>query len=736
MTKLTIYESEGNEIKDAKLREIADNIADMAILGAMKAIAHEADGALYPLPDDAGAFENIFSKYIRTLPIREKSVATKKVLDNIRANSYPNVSNRALTKVDFKKPISVEKQAPTIYPQIIKEISLPDLKRFIKIEIPNFIFEEGFVPHQSPSRVLMRLRNVTCVKETGLTSWGSDQMYLAAVTTDTHGSVNTLGPFDLGKYDTGDSRDFYNEVVPTFKLIGTGWPRTFAVTWVLSKEARSELWDLINELAQKLRKYIIEIAGAALGAYIGATVGGSLGSIIPGLGTAVGALVGAAVGAFIGYVFDKIWGFLKDWLTGHVFKPFTYRLNIHAHNSKFNNGTDVSNIKILSTKGAYGEYQTKYTWENQWEPANIVTAINHGFPYLFTVDDDSSIYFNTDSSVHFGRRRDGVGKYTFPDEWIDLNGGVFSPDSPISGVSRDFGKLDVFVIGFDGRVWAAALNRKTNNGEWRGWWSVLNAVSIIGTKVGVVSRHPDLLDIFMVGTDGNIYTAAWDQNRDNEGEWRGWWQIANGKALPGSLVSAASRGINNLDVFVAGTDGRVWTAAWAGAEWAGWWPVLNLEVLPASPVSAISRAPDWLDVYVTGKNGGIYSASWHPSFTDGWHGWWAILDPNGPFKVQPGSPIAVASSGPDHLELFVVGLDGGVWKLDWGPETWGDNFSEGNWSRIKDLTVKPGSTISVNTTKYGQELYVVGSDRRIWTADRYHNSRDKWYGWFPINTPW
>jgi hypothetical protein len=40
-----------------------------------------------------------------------------------------------------------------------------------------------------------------------------------------------------------------------------------------------------------------------------------------------------------------------------------------------------------------------------------------------------------------------------------------------------------------------------------------------------VSRDPNKLDVFVVGNDGQVYTAAWDHNV-SQGKWRGWWKIA------------------------------------------------------------------------------------------------------------------------------------------------------------------------------------------------------------------
>ena len=87
-----------------------------------------------------------------------------------------------------------------------------------------------------------------------------------------------------------------------------------------------------------------------------------------------------------------------------------------------------------------------------------------------------------------------------------------------------------------------------------------------------VSRSPDKLDVFVVGTDGGIWTAAWQPGAS---AFRGWWRIGNLTSLQGSMVGAVSRSQDKLDIFVTGTDGAVYTAAWQAGDtaWRGWWPV-------------------------------------------------------------------------------------------------------------------------------------------------------------------
>jgi hypothetical protein len=45
--------------------------------------------------------------------------------------------------------------------------------------------------------------------------------------------------------------------------------------------------------------------------------------------------------------------------------------------------------------------------------------------------------------------------------------------------------------------------------KWRGWWRILDGVAAPGTMVTAAVRAPDFLDIFCVGSDRRVYTAAW-----------------------------------------------------------------------------------------------------------------------------------------------------------------------------------------------------------------------------------
>jgi len=164
--------------------------------------------------------------------------------------------------------------------------------------------------------------------------------------------------------------------------------------------------------------------------------------------------------------------------------------------------------------------------------------------------------------------------------------------------------------------------------------------------------------------NGVVMTAAWEPAfRDG---WHGWWPLKGGRAAPGAPVTAVSRSADKLDVFVVGTDGRVWTAAWEPAFtdwWHGWWPIGTIRVPQGAPVHVVSRSSDKLDIFVTDSNGRVMTAAWEPAFTDWWHGWWEL---NGG-RAAPGAPVTAVSRATDKLDAFVIGNDGRVWTAAWEP---------------------------------------------------------------------
>jgi hypothetical protein len=105
-------------------------------------------------------------------------------------------------------------------------------------------------------------------------------------------------------------------------------------------------------------------------------------------------------------------------------------------------------------------------------------------------------------------------------------------------------------------------------------------------------------------------------------------------AEPGTVIDASgapvhcvSRSADKLDVFVTSSGGSIMTAAWEpdfADGWHGWWQINGGAAAPGAPVNAVSRSADHLDVFVVGTDSRVYTAAWEPDFADGWHGWWRL----------------------------------------------------------------------------------------------------------------
>jgi hypothetical protein len=244
--------------------------------------------------------------------------------------------------------------------------------------------------------------------------------------------------------------------------------------------------------------------------------------------------------------------------------------------------------------------------------------------------------------------------------WWQINGGVAAPGTSVFGVSRSTDKLDVFAVGTDMGVYTAAWEPGNVDG-WHGWWRLGGLAVAAGSNVHAVSHSPDRLDIFAVGSDFGIYTTGWSPATG----WAPWTQIRGGVAAPGTSVYGVSRAPGKLDIFAVGSDHGIYTAAWETGftDWAGWWRLNGGVAAPGTSVFGVSRSTDKLDVFAVGTDHGIYTAAWEPGFTDWWHGWWRL---NGG-AAAPGTSVTAVSRSTDKLDVFAVGSDHGTYTAAWEP---------------------------------------------------------------------
>jgi hypothetical protein len=131
---------------------------------------------------------------------------------------------------------------------------------------------------------------------------------------------------------------------------------------------------------------------------------------------------------------------------------------------------------------------------------------------------------------------------------VQLLGGA-----PVTAISRGSGQLELFVTDVNGNIQTTTVYP-----SFSGWKSI--GVTAPFTAVTGVSRHPGQLDLFVLGNQ-----QVWTQGSPslssgfNSGSWR---PISGLTTVEGSAVTAVSRSQDKLDVFVIGLDHNLWTAAW------------------------------------------------------------------------------------------------------------------------------------------------------------------------------
>jgi hypothetical protein len=201
----------------------------------------------------------------------------------------------------------------------------------------------------------------------------------------------------------------------------------------------------------------------------------------------------------------------------------------------------------------------------------------------------------------------GVG-----DRWRSI-GGFFPAGAPISVTSRSAGNLDLFVVGNDGRVYTSWWYQGADWSGLNNTWRNIGGVFPKGAPVTAVAKSSNSIDLFITGNDGRVYTSWWYQGAD----WSGLgdrWRSIGGFFPAGAPISVTSRSAGNLDLFVVGNDGRVYTSWWyQGADWSGLdntWRNIGAFFPAGRKVTAISRSARNLDAFITGNDGRAYTSWW------------------------------------------------------------------------------------------------------------------------------
>jgi len=216
-------------------------------------------------------------------------------------------------------------------------------------------------------------------------------------------------------------------------------------------------------------------------------------------------------------------------------------------------------------------------------------------------------------------------------------------------VSWEAGRLDVFARGPDDKLWQST--RFTFSNDFGPWIKPVGDDGVLASSPDATVRGPGRLDVFVLGTDGQIYQRFWLNDRWNGGGWIAQSEPVGPTSAVGdpSAVWASPGGPNRLDLFIRGSDDKLWQRSWNGSSWTPWGqPFGLLGTLASSPDAALfdqgAVGRDQVAVFVRGTDGGIWGIS-----TTGGFSQWVRLG-------QPGDVVVDAALGRDPGHASQVGL--------------------------------------------------------------------------------
>lgn len=282
---------------------------------------------------------------------------------------------------------------------------------------------------------------------------------------------------------------------------------------------------------------------------------------------------------------------------------------------------------------------------------------------------------------------------------------TFDADTPVTALSRKPDHIDLFAVGTEvtppGTPGRTMVYTTWWDGAWHQWGTVGSKTFPPNTPIAAISRREDHIDLFAVGEDNaggtTVYTAWWD------GIWHDWQPVGNTQnAFPRlTPITALARRADHIDLFGVGQDGLVRTNWWDDTDdtWHNW-GIVGAQTFPVNtPIAAIARKPDHIDLFAVGTNAPTGRSMVFTTWWDGdWHDWRTVG--NQAFPVD--TPVTAIARREDHIDLFAVGSNGRVHT------TWWDG-SWNNWATVGDQRFQTGTTITALARKPDHiDLFAVG----------------------------
>jgi hypothetical protein len=205
-------------------------------------------------------------------------------------------------------------------------------------------------------------------------------------------------------------------------------------------------------------------------------------------------------------------------------------------------------------------------------------------------------------------------------------------------------RIDAFVRGADDKLWQ--ITSTDGGASWGAWFKAVGDEGVLASGPDVSSRGEGRFDVFVAGTDGQVY------QRFYENGWNHAW-LPHG--APGANLGSGPTTVSwdsvRVDVFVRGADSRLWHRGWDGSSWSSWAHTVGSDPEVRSGPDATSWGSGHLAVYVRGPGDALYRLQ----FNGTWGQWVRMGGPGDVVNNDTGP--GVTSRGLGRLDAFVRGTD-------------------------------------------------------------------------------
>lgn len=239
------------------------------------------------------------------------------------------------------------------------------------------------------------------------------------------------------------------------------------------------------------------------------------------------------------------------------------------------------------------------------------------------------------------------------------------------------GGTDVFVWGADNALWQNTYK----NGAWGSWTSLGGTITASPTAA---SLGRDRIDVFVRGTDGKVYQKTFQQTPGANDlpayyygvNWTSSWaylDAPDSTTIVGAPAAVAS--LNRIDVFARGTDNALWQKSYVNGEWTGW--TSHGGTLSSSP-TAVSGSPGQIEVFAAlAPTNSVGQLSW--TAAAGWSSSWYDLG-----RAVAGAPTATQVGA--RVNVYARATDNTLWqwyRIGTGPS--------GTWQQLDSTLALTGS---------------------------------------------